>query len=344
MPAMRLPLLLSMLLAGTNLYAQQRPVEKSDITIAGVCLCYSSLDDLEKAGNTLQLVKVQEMEYPEKGPHLDSSYEYGRGYVTAKYPGMIFQTEQNSRYISKIRLTTAFKGRLPDGKMIDVGRLKAADVLRMYPELFNRWRWMSRYGSDYLILSNRLMMFYVKKDYHRKPLYPIDEAYYRKRSITGIDLVFSCDDLRHPVVSGMGWTDPPDYYVDSVLTDDRKLISTAYHDVARMTPVTHSTDKIAVGSGGAFFIETKKFVRHRYWNIFSRDEAYRKLVPSEEADSAVIYILKGKPLTHTPESGLAQVTAETFAGLIILDKAALKKQYGIKGNKPGVVVLLKDKK
>ncbi|NML40212.1 hypothetical protein HHL17_23635 [Chitinophaga sp. G-6-1-13] len=309
-------------------------------TVAGVCLCFTTLDDLEKAGNTLQPVKVPEMEFAEKAPLPDSSYEYGKGYVTARYPGMIFQTERNSRYIAKIRLTPDFKGKLPDGQTIDVRHLTAADVLRMYPELVNRWRWKS-YGNDYLTLSNRLIRFYVKKDYHRKPLYPIDEAYYRKRPITGIDLIYSCEEHRHPVETGQRWTLPPDYYVDSVLVTDLRKVPTSSGNIARTTEVTHSTDKIKVGNNGAIFVETKKFVRHRYWNIFSQNETYRKLVPSPGADKDVVYILKGKPLTYMPESSLAEVTAETFAGLVILDKASLERQYGIKGNKPGVVVKLK---
>ncbi|NLR67424.1 hypothetical protein HGH92_24180 [Chitinophaga varians] len=328
-----------MLLASGTVYAQQPSLDKPERTVAGVCLCYTTLDDLEKAGNALQPVKVTEMEYPEKALRPDSSYEYGKGYITARYPGMIFQTERNSRYITKIRLTPDFKGKLPDGKAIDVRCLKAADVLRMYPELVNRWMWMSRPGSDYLILSNSLIQFYVKKDYSRKPLYPIDDAYYRKKPIAGIDLVYGC----HPAESGLDLTASANYYVDSVLVPDLDRVF-ASGNISRVTTLTHSTDKILVGSKGAIFIETKKFVRHRYWNIFSLDEAYRKLVPSPDADSGVIYILRGKPLSHQPESSLAEVTAETFASLVILDKAALKKQYGIKSRKPGVVVKLKGDK
>lgn len=88
------------------------------------------------------------------------------------------------------------------------------------------------------------------------------------------------------------------------------------------------------------FIETKSFVRNRYWLVFSQDAAYRRLVPSPEEDTDVAYIVNGKLQTNA-ENDIAMVNMQNFVSLHIIDKAALEKQYGIKGKKHGVVVQFK---
>ncbi|MBC9909231.1 hypothetical protein [Chitinophaga varians] len=156
--------------------------------------------------------------------------------------------------------------------------------------------------------------------------------------------VFAQKDTSHTSVAIPGLTEEPDYYIDSVFVTDKSMVRITPDEIACFTVLKHSTGKFVVRSNGIVFIETKKFVRNRYWKIFSENAAYRKLVPSPDADSGVIYILKGNPLSAQPEGMLSSVNTHTFAGITILDKKALEKQYGIKGNKPGVVVQLKDDK
>nr|WP_295863488.1 hypothetical protein [uncultured Chitinophaga sp.] len=133
---------------------------------------------------------------------------------------------------------------------------------------------------------------------------------------------------------------PPVYFVDSVQVTAADLAEFNPNNVAYVC-VLKSKDLHSGQDIKTIFIETKTFVRHRYWLIFSQDAAYRKLVPSPEEDGSVAYIVNGKLQTATAESDLAAVNIHSFISLAILDKAALEQQYGVKGKKHGVVVQLK---
>ena len=62
--------------------------------------------------------------------------------------------------ISKIRLTKEFKGKLPDGTLVDLKNLKLKDVFDIYPKLKDTWG--SRSCSDYWSFANDTLFFYVK--------------------------------------------------------------------------------------------------------------------------------------------------------------------------------------
>src|SRR5215204_4879715 len=73
------------------------------ITISGFCLCRTTLNDLRSLTNDLKQVEVEEMDLGKRCISSDSRYENGKGYFSEKYPGLIFQKDDEN-YISKIRL------------------------------------------------------------------------------------------------------------------------------------------------------------------------------------------------------------------------------------------------
>lgn len=135
---------------------------------------------------------------------------------------------------------------------------------------------------------------------------------------------------------------PPIYFLDSVQIIPSDLAELNPNNIAALTSL-----KINNPHGGGqmntttVFIETKSFVRNRYWLIFSQNAAYRKVVPSPEEDGDVLYILDGKVLLQDPEKALAAVNMRSFDSVAVIDKAALTKIYATKNKKYGVVVTLK---
>lgn len=129
----------------------------------------------------------------------------------------------------------------------------------------------------------------------------------------------------------------PFYFLDSVQVIASELAEVNPKNIVYMSELKNK-DLHGGWSINSIFLETKAFVRNRYWLVFSQDAAYRKLVPSPEEDTQVVYIFNGKVLNVEPEKSLAWVNFRTFGGLTILDKAALELQYGVKGKKHGVIV------
>src|ERR1700704_3070806 len=86
------------------------------ITISGFCLCKTTLTDLQSLSTDFKQIDLEEMDFGKKCmAGGDSRFVNGKGYYSPKYPGMIFQKDQDEDYISKIRLENGFSGTLPDG-------------------------------------------------------------------------------------------------------------------------------------------------------------------------------------------------------------------------------------
>jgi hypothetical protein len=160
------------------------------ITISGFCLCETTLQQLQAIDRDLKKVEVEEMDSPKNCFGQDSRFENGKGYYSNKFAGIVFQKDQITDHISKIRLTKDFRGSLPDGIFIDVKNLKLKDIFLLYPSLKDKWG--SRGCSNYWSFSNDTLLFYVKIDSAKKPQFPIDEAYYYDKAIEAVDLVVSC--------------------------------------------------------------------------------------------------------------------------------------------------------
>lgn len=256
-------------------------------SISGFKLCKSSIAELKEIAPDLKAIKVEEMDNGINCIATDGRFENGRGYSSKKFPGMIFQKEENSDLISKIRLTNEFIGNLPDGTYIDMQKTTAKDILKKYPALNT---WGSRDCSDYWSLSNDTIAFFVRID--KKPRYPIDENYYLDKPIAGMDIVLSCYQKTTDFVLA---PKDPVFFVDSVKITKQELTN---YDPGEIASVAVYKDKNAwdiLGAeavNGLFYIETKEFARKRYWKFFKAiSNQYLQLVPQPNQEQDVVYIL-----------------------------------------------------
>jgi len=314
------------------------------ISIGPFCLCQTKVTDLRRVDKDLKAVDVEEMDLCTDGFTKDARFVKGKGFYSEKLRGMIFQQDEGSDFISKIRLTKDFAGKLPDGTPIVLKDLLAKDVLKLYPNLTKKW--MSRGCSDYWKLSDDTLSFYVKIDKGRSPQYPVDEAYYAEKPIEGIDLVVSCPRiLETRKVHQMG-VDPL-FFLDSVSITRSELGKIQAADIAFVNVYKDSNAIQLVGPQGKYgvvYLQTKVFTRRRYWNFFSsRSPEYRKAVPAPEADSAVVYILNDKVLKENADASLAPLDEQSFTGLKVIDRNGLMKTYGISGKPIGVVIKARGK-
>lgn len=316
------------------------------ITVSGFCLCQTTLTDLTKLDSELKEVDVEEMDMCKDGFMQDARFVNRKGYSSKKYLGIIFQKDNDNDFISKIRLTKDFVGLLPDGTPINMKTLKAKDVLKIYPK-YDTWK--SRGCSDYWNLTNDTLSFFVKIDKDRKPQYPLDEAYYSEKPIEGIDLVISCYSILERAKNRYKQLfDDPVFFVDSVNVTRIELQQYQPTEIAVVT-VYKDTNAIKLvgeqGKYGAVYVETKKFVRNRYWNYFkSKSPEYLRIVPIPESDSTVVYILNGIVQTKNFEGDLSTINDTNFIELAIIDNQTLSKQYNVKDKEFGIVIKAKIEK
>jgi hypothetical protein len=311
------------------------------VTINGYCLCTTTLTGLKESDASVKAVDVEEMDLAKGCYSQDSRYIAGKGYHTDKQPGLIFQKDPDNDFISKIRLTKAFKGNLPDGKSVDLSTLTLGKLFVLYPTLKSTWG--SRDCSDYWNFSNDTLSFYVKIDKSKKPQFPIDEAYYLDKPIEGADLMLSCysvqKDNENPIV--LSKTDPV-FFIDSVRVNKWALNAFNADDIASVT-VYKDTNAIKLfgpeAKYGLIFIESKMFAKQRYWKYFNAKSAeYSKVVLIPGAEFDVQYILNNRILKNNFEGDLAAIDDKIFKSIRIIDQKELKKEFGITDKAYGVII------
>ena len=308
------------------------------LSINGVCLCNTTFSSLKQSTADFTAVDVEEMDLPKGCYGKDSRFVAGKGIASVKYPGMIFQKDQTTDQVSKIRLTRDFKGRLPDGKYISMDKLLLKDLLKLYPNLKNAWG--SRGCSNYWNFSNDTLSFYVKIDQNKQPQFPIDEAYYQDKPVEAADLVVSCYSFgKHDLNVAIKDDDPNDpiFYLDSVRVNKGVLESSDPSEFASINVFKNKTGP--ENKNGVVFFETKRAAKERYWEYFkSRLPTYGKIVPDPEKDSNVQYILNKKLLHDRFELSLSAVNNKNFISIAIINKDQLIKEYGISDKDYGVVI------
>jgi len=305
-----------------------------------------TLSDLKNLQKNIAEVEVEEMDAGKKCYAQDSRYVNGKGYYSENYPGMIFQKDQDEDYISKIRLTKGFKGKLPDGTTIDMNNLLLKDVIKLYPELNKAWN--SRPCSDFWKFSNDTVAFYVRIDKNKQPQFPIDEAYYLNKPIEGIDIMMSCYSIYNCSNElTLFPADEPAFFLDSIRVNSGVLKSYEPSEIAFIS-VYKDSNAIRLagkeGVNGAVYIITKPFAREHYWSYFqSKSSEYRTKVPDLKSESSVVYILDDKVVTKDQEAALFKVNDDNFLELRIIDQVTLKKKYSIPNKAVGVVINTKIK-
>lgn len=319
---------------------------KNKLTVSGFCLCQTTVTQLKALDDNLQEVNVEEMNICNDGFTQDGRFINGKGYYSAKYPGIIFQKDDDNDFISKIRLTKDFVGKLPDGTPINMKTLLAKDVIKLYPAYDKSWG--SRDCSNYWNLSNDTLSFFIKIDSARKRRYPLDEAYYLEKPVEAIDLLMSCYSIFHKTDKFVLFpADEPMYFLDSIRVNSGVLDNYQPKEIA-MVSVYKNTDSLKINDpnakNGVIYITTKAFAREHYWNYFkSKSPEYARQVPDLAAEEKVVYILNDKVLITNFEADLVTINDSNFIELKLIDREALKKDYKIRGRVVGVVIKTKKK-
>jgi hypothetical protein len=317
------------------------------ITVSGFCLCHTTVADLRHLDSNFAEVTVEEMDLGKRCVGEDGRFVNGRGYYSDSFPGMIFQKDQDADYISKIRLAWGFRGKLPDGSVVDMGNLRLKDIFNMYPGLKHKWG--SRGCSDFWSFSNDTLAFYVRVDTTKKPQYPVDEAYYLDRPVDGIDLVISCYGVFNQG-NTISLVPPgkPAYFLDSIRTNEGFLKASGItpSEIAFLK-VYKGANAIARagkdGTNGVIEIITKSFAREHYWEYFkSKSVEYRNKVPNLKGETDIIYVLNGKTLDKDRESELFAINDDNLIGLDVIGRELLEKAYKIHGKAIGVVIKTKE--
>ena len=311
------------------------------LSVNGFCLCKTTLESLKQSYADVKEVDVEEMDLAKGCYGQDSRFIAGRGYTSDRQPGMVFQKDPQSDYISKIRLTKQFKGNLPDGTYIDLSKLLLKDLFKLYPALKDKWG--SRGCSDYWNFSNDTLSFFVKIDKTKQPQFPIDEAYYADKPIVSVDLATSCysfKDDKAVVVLEDNNTDPV-FFIDSIRVNKAVLQNYDPNDIASVTVYKNSdaTERLASATNGLIYIETKKFAKTQYWKYFkSKSAEYAKIVSSPENDSKIQYILNKRILKNNFEGDLEAINDKIFKGIQIINKQQLIDDYHIADKEYGVLI------
>ncbi|RZJ49182.1 MAG: hypothetical protein EOO44_18740 [Flavobacterium sp.] len=313
----------------------------NNISISGFNLCKSSIAELKEIAPDLKAIKVEEMDNGINCIATDSRFENGRGYSSKKFPGMIFQKEENSDLISKIRLTTEFIGNLPDGTYIDMPKTTAKDVLKKYPALNT---WGSRDCSDYWSLSNDTISFFIRIE--KTPRYPIDENYYLDKPVAGIDIVLSCYKKKTETNFVLIPKDPV-FFIDSLKVSKQELTKYEPNEIASLTVYKdkNATDILgAEAVNGLIYIETKKFARERYWKFLKiMSNKYLEIVPHPSQEQNVVYVLNDKVLKTNFEGDLAGIDKSNLIDFRIINSQELEKAYNISDKKWGIILKTKVK-
>lgn len=347
---MRYCILITLLTLGFNLSGQTQSDKTANIdsilakkiTISGFCLCQNTLSDLQRLANDFSKIEVEEMDLPKNCYVHDARYVNGEGYYSKQYPGLIFQKEgENSDYISKVRLTKDFKGKLPNGIYIELNDLKLKDVFVIYPDFKEKWG--SRGCSDYWNFSNDTISFFVKIDKSIQPQFPINETYYLDKPVEAIDLLISCYSLKHkPIEIFKEPSNEPIYYLDNIKVNKGVLSFYSPNEIAAVEVLKDSSaikNEGEKGKNGVIYITTKAHARDTYWKYFcSKSNDFAKAVPNIEAEDEVCYILNGKILENNFEGDLFFIDDSNFIELKVIDKNELKTNYSVKNKKWGVVI------
>jgi hypothetical protein len=319
-------------------YSTISPILEKKLSIDGFCPCKTTLTQLKDLDENLKLIKIDEWDSCNNDKGEDSRYVNNEGYVSEKYPNIIFQKDKDNDFISKLRLTNKFIGKLPDGTEINLNKLLAKDVLKLYPN-FDTWK--SRGCTNHWNLTNDTLSFFVRIDENKLPRYPVDQKYYSEKPIEGIEIVYSCYDL---IISANDIQNDPIYFLDKEKVTLYELREINPNDIST---VTVYKDQNAInligptGKNGVIYIVTKKFARLTHWTYFKQKSTdYSSLVPDLKTENLVIYILNGKIIKKDVEAELSKITDDNLLDLKFIDKKALKKEFKIK-NKLGFSISTK---
>lgn len=135
----------------------------------------------------------------------------------------------------------------------------------------------------------------------------------------------------------------PLYFIDSVNVDKSEVLKYDSKDIGIIT-VVKKDNAIKLlgedGKDGAIYIETKIFVKSRYWKFFSsKSKEYSEIVKSPENDTTIQYILNKRILENNFEGDLALIDNKIFKSITIINKQELIDKYNIYNKEFGVIII-----
>ncbi|MHC8949865.1 TonB-dependent receptor plug domain-containing protein [Sphingobacterium hungaricum] len=232
------------------------------IRLDRIKLCALTLEHLKSKDPQLKKVEVNEMSLCEGLEARDSRFVNHEGYTSDLYPGVIFQQyEEKDQRIAKLQLTTKFKGYLPDGKYVDLSKLKAKDIIAQYDGL-NYWE--VKGCSDYLeMIFKNEFYFYVEKDENVASTYPINDAYYENQALAGVEIIASCYVRDHRYQKRA-----PLYIVDGKIMEYMDIQTINPEDIESLEILKDTTATALYGSravNGVIIITLKKKKKFFPW-------------------------------------------------------------------------------
>ncbi|HEY8956742.1 hypothetical protein [Chitinophaga sp.] len=136
--------------------------------------------------------------------------------------------------------------------------------------------------------------------------------------------------------------DDPVYVLDSVVVNQAAIGQVSPDRIGVITIAKGAKAVLKYGSqaeNGVVYIETKPFARKRV-NVLlsSQSPAYDSLLRRYGNDSSFYFIVNGKPVTPTNETGLMTLDRKTFRSLRIISDKEVQDKYQVMDRKAGIVI------
>ncbi len=136
--------------------------------------------------------------------------------------------------------------------------------------------------------------------------------------------------------------DDPVYVLDSVVVNQAAIGQVSPDRIGVITIAKGSKAVLKYGSqaeNGVVYIETKPFARKRVNVLLSSESpAYDSLLRKYGNDSSFYFIVNGKPVTPTNETGLMTLDRKTFRSLRIISDKEVQDKYQVMDRKAGIVI------
>ncbi|MEZ2444197.1 hypothetical protein AB6805_20885 [Chitinophaga sp. RCC_12] len=141
-------------------------------------------------------------------------------------------------------------------------------------------------------------------------------------------------------------SDDPVYVLDSVIVTPAAMGQVTPDRIGVITVAKGAKAVLKFGSqaeNGVIYIETKPFARKRVNALLSSESpAYDSLLRKYGNDSSFYFIINGKPVTPTNETGLMTLDPKTFRSVRVISEKEVQDKYQVMDQKAGVVITSSD--
>ncbi|WP_142685118.1 hypothetical protein [Chitinophaga polysaccharea] len=136
--------------------------------------------------------------------------------------------------------------------------------------------------------------------------------------------------------------DDPVYVLDSVVVNQAAIGQVSPDRIGVITIAKGAKAVLKYGSqaeNGVVYIETKPFARKRVNMLLSSESpAYDSLLRKYGNDSSFYFIVNGKPVTPTNETGLMTLDRKTFRSVRVISDKEVQDKYQVMDRKAGIVI------